>query len=243
MIASKFNLFIFPFAGGSKYSYQGHFTSPHASLQIQPIEFPGRGGRIKEALLSNINLIVDDVFEKIRDKLDIPYAFYGHSMGALAAYLLAKKIVDANLPQPHYLFVSGRGGPSAPSRKQPKYLLPTGEFKKELKNLGGIPDDILTDDMMMDFFEPILRADFQAVECFQYQHTTSFDIPILIMIGENEDITIEEAHAWQKETTAPIEIIAFKGGHFFIFDSAEEIMRHVYQKIKASLNGRTDFPA
>jgi surfactin synthase thioesterase subunit len=223
----KINLFCLPFAGGSKYSYRGYARYASDDLNVIPIELPGRGTRFKDALLKDAHKMAEDVLNQIRPLLNKPYAIYGHSMGTLIGYLLTRRILEEGLPQPGYLVFTGCGGPSVKYDEPIRYLLPRDEFLAKIRELGGCPEEILQDENMMLFFEPILRSDFQVVETFEYKKEEPFDIPILVMIGLNEKATYEQALAWQEETTAAVEVRQFPGKHFFIFDFEWEIMKAI----------------
>lgn len=229
----EINLFCFPFAGGSKYSYHKYLRYTNDIVKIVPLEYPGRGARIDEDLLKNIEEIVEDVYSNIKNKINQPYAFYGHSMGAAIAYLLTKKIIDDDFSPPLHLFLTGRGGPSSNFSDPPKYLLPKKEFIRELMKMGGSPDEVLNSKEVMSFFEPIIRADFQALETYKYKETLPFDIPISVMIGREENIVLGDAQSWQKETSREVEIKLFPGNHFFINDYPFEIMQLILEKLSS----------
>jgi surfactin synthase thioesterase subunit len=229
-------LFCFPFAGGSKYSYNHFIPFAAKGLNIVPLELPGRGARRRETLTANMNGAVTDIYNTIRSDLSTPYAFYGHSMGAVLAYLVVKRIISDKLPSPVYIFVSGREGPSIPNTDKLRHLMPREQFIAELREIGGSPDELLNDDDLMDFFEPVLRADFAAMELYEYEETYPFNIPILAMIGLDEKILEEEVQAWQKETIQEIEIKRFEGKHFFIFTHPEEIMSLINARLLLSVD-------
>ena len=229
----KIHLICFPFAGGSVYSYARYQGFPQRNIKLTTFELPGRGRRIDQPFLPEIHAMADDLYKQVMPIINEPYAFYGHSMGALIAYLITKRIIREGLPQPLYLFVSGRFGPSAEDPEPPTHDLPPDEFRKKLREIGGSPDELLDDDTLMNFFDPILRSDFRAIEQYVYEETTPFDIPIITMAGKDEKITEEQAMAWQKETTRPIELHWFEGKHFFILDHAGEIMRIIGQKLRS----------
>ena len=149
------NLYCLPFSGGSKYSYKSFSKYAPPFLNIVAIELPGRGTRSGEALLTSIERTADDVFNQIKDSLDKPYAIYGHSMGGILAYLVARRIIEANLNQPLHLFVTGCVGPSLKYRDLVDHTLPKDEFIQKIKELGGSPDSVLSNDALMEFFEPI----------------------------------------------------------------------------------------
>lgn len=232
----KVKLFCLPFAGGNKYSYQPYVQLAPDFLEIIPLELPGRGARIKEDLLTNLDLLVNDAFNQIKDHLSEPYAIYGHSMGSIMGYLLTKKIIESGLDQPLYLFLTGCTAPCLIYEKDiPRHSLPKDEFIERLRDLGGCPEEILNDDSLMSFFEPILRADFEAVESYFYQETEPFDIPITVINGLDESIPYEDALHWQAETSEKIEVRQFPGGHFFIFDFPVEIVKIISRKLNSKV--------
>jgi surfactin synthase thioesterase subunit len=228
-----------PFAGGSKYSYYRYVKLAPPWLQIIPIDLPGRGARLNEPLLTDMHLIVEDVLNRIRQHLDAPYVFYGHSMGALTTLLLTRKIREVGLRLPMHLFVTGHGGPAANDNKIIRHNLPEKELIDELAMLDGIPGEVMTDETLLGFFLPIIRADFKAIETFSYTAEDKFDIPITCVIGREELITIDRARAWERETTAPVEIRQFPGKHFFIYQYEREIINLVGKKIMAGADMRT----
>jgi surfactin synthase thioesterase subunit len=146
-------------------------------------------------------------------------------MGTLMGFLLVKRILNEDLPQPIHLFFSGRGGPSVQDKDKHIHALPKKEFIKKLQEYEGSPQEILNDESIMEFFEPVLRADFKAVSNYPYNEDTPFNIPITVMIGTTENTTYEEAMTWQDETSKKISLQQFPGGHFFIYQHSQEIGR------------------
>lgn len=216
-------LFCLPFAGGSKYSLQYLKKVLPRSISCHFLEYPGRGNRIKENFAENISEIVNDAYVKIAPLLEKPYAIYGHSMGAKVAYLLAQRIREEGRPAPLHLFISGTDAPSVPNREPLRHLLPKDDFITAVKELGGVPDELLMHEELLEYFEPILRADFKASETYIYKPTTPLDIPLTVMVGDKEDMEEEDILEWQKETLFTMRLYKFSGNHFFIFKHEKEI--------------------
>ncbi|MFZ6011897.1 MAG: thioesterase II family protein [Bacteroidota bacterium] len=231
---TKINLFCLPFAGGSLYSYRGYIENAPEHVNVVPLDLPGRGTRVRETLLTNIHDMVNDIYGQIKNRLNEPYAIYGHSMGSLIGYLLTKKIIKNGQNAPEYLILTGCIGPSLAefNHDVPKHDLPKPEFIQKLKELGGSPDEVLENEQLLNFFEAIIRADFQATENYRYEESEPLNVPILVIIGLEERATYEQALAWQKETTEPIEVIQMTGKHFFIFDHVVEIMDIISKRLK-----------
>ncbi|WP_217602958.1 thioesterase II family protein [Chitinophaga sp. GbtcB8] len=221
------NIFCFHFAGGSKYSYRQFISLAADNLRFIPIELPGRGARVRETLLTDMEMMADDLLDQIRNRLDVPYAIYGHSMGALLAYMVTVRIIRMGLNKPLHLFVSGCEGPSAARSTKGISALPREEFIRKVEAMGGFPDDLLRQPEIINFFEPILRSDFQSVETYNYEPTTKLDLPITVMIGDDEQVKYKEACEWRQETTHDIEIKIFPGKHFFIFEHTQEIINNI----------------
>jgi surfactin synthase thioesterase subunit len=230
----KIILIFLPFAGGNKNSYRGIQKQLADIFNILNIEFPGRGSRMKEKLLFSISEIAEDVFSQLKNYLHYPYAIYGHSMGTLIAYELCKKIQNQNLPLPLHLFVSGKSGPSAGLNYDKMYNLPTKEFWIKIKDMGGVPVEILNEPELMNYFEPILRADLKAVEEYTYQLNAKFDFPITVLIGDKENISDEHAMLWQQETSHALNFYKLPGNHFFIFNDTDQLADIFMKKLRVS---------
>lgn len=219
-------LFCLPFAGGSAYSYREFQRYADDSLHIAALDLPGRGRRFCEPLLMNLHDMADDMFGQIRCRLnDGAYAVYGHSMGAWIAYLLVKRIIREGCPPPRRLFVSGRPCPSVRGKEKNWHLLPRLDFLEILKRFGGTSSEVIENKELMELFEPVLRADFQALGAYTHEKGEPLDIPITVMWGSDENVTRADALRWQEETRKGFAFMEFSGGHFFIFRHAAEIVR------------------
>ncbi len=230
----KVQLFALPFAGGSKYSYNSFKNKFPGFIDFIPLELPGRGERMVEPLIDSMEAMTNDVFEQIKDRLDKPYAFYGHSMGTLLAYLLTHKIKSMGLPTPLHLIVTGCGGPSSEEKEKERHKLSKSDFKKKLNEYGGSPKEILDNDDLFEFFEPIIRNDFKAVETYEYKKTEPLSTPITVMVGLSEKVTEEETKLWEIETTEHVSIRKFPGGHFFIYDHIHDLVKIISRCIHES---------
>lgn len=221
----KKKLIMFPFAGGNSYSYQCLFTKLESHYDIICTELKGRGVYSDQESLENINSLVDELFDTWIKKIINScnnYVFYGHSMGALISYLLCHKIAQNKMKLPDKMILSGRGAPAC-VREKITYNLPELEFKIELKSLGGITDDILNDDELLEYFIPILRADFKAVETYEHIIREKLSIPITVITGKDEQISDSEILAWQDETNAKVDFFQLEGNHFFIYKNISKL--------------------
>lgn len=229
----KINLFCLHFAGGNKYSYRQYSEKAPSFLNIIPIEAPGRGARMKEPLISDIESLVKDFYKQVSKKVDEgPYAIYGHSMGGLVAYLLTLELINKGHTEPLHLFITGTTGPSAPSRIEKKrHLMDKKEFIEEIKELGGMPEEILQNEELLYYFEPILRSDFRVSENYVHENNPPLNIPITVITGMGEDMEDEDIRLWQNETTYVVDFKKLPGNHFFIYQYASEIVGIMSKKL------------
>ena len=223
----KIKLFCFPYAGGLAARYAVWKKYLHESIELCPVEMAGRGRRIGTPFYDSMDNAVDDVYNLIRDDLDrYRYAFYGHSMGCLLAYVLGRKIKELKHQNPEHIFFSGR---RAPHNKDSKIIhnLPEQDFKEEILKLEGTPKELFENKELMDMFFPVLRADFKIVE--KYEHIIKddkLDCNITVLNGrEDSDIKINDIPEWRMYTNKECRFFMFDGGHFFIHDNTENIVK------------------
>jgi external thioesterase TEII len=214
-------LFLLHFAGGNRYSYQ--FLTPGlADFEVVPLELPGRGKRIRETLIRDFNLAAEDLFKQVmRSRKSADFSIYGHSMGALLGLTLSSMLENVG-EFPTYLFVSGNAGPGT-DHKRNRHLLAHDEFVEELKKIGGVPDEFLKSRELFDFFEPVLRADFEIVENI-VPIKGPIQAPIYAMMGAEEEY-VEKISNWKSATRSDFSYEILEGGHFFIHKHPQRIAR------------------
>jgi len=226
-------LIMLPFAGGHAHSYSSIVRYLPSSLDVFCPELPGRGVESEYPLLNNIEQLAEYLFESSFRRLDLErqYVLFGHSMGALLAYLLSHKIRKAGFSMPAHLLVCGRGGPAwkkkVKDEEMPIHEMPSQQFREKLREMGGTPEEVLGDDQLMDYFEPIIRSDFAAVASYQYQRAPALEVGITVIYGDQETNVELSAHLWEQETCRSFSSIRLQGDHFFIFHHSLEIASYL----------------
>ena len=212
----------FPFAGGNRYSFSMIKKVLPAAINFTVLEYPGRGLRMSESLMTNLDAIINDAYQSVKSEISksTDYFIYGHSMGALVGYLICHKLEVGGEKLPVKLIVSGRRAPSVVKNKN-LHLLDKKSFWNEIHEMGGVPNEILQDNQMLNFFEPILRADFQAISSFDYQKKSPLSIPIDVFYGDKEIEELNEIEKWKDESLAKVNTSSLPGGHFFIFNNVD----------------------
>jgi len=228
-------LVCFPHAGADAIPYRGFAQAVsaqeggHPGLRVEVVNFPGRGRRHNEPLLTDFGQLADDAFKQVSPWIGGGrYALFGHSMGAWLAYLTARRIHAQRLPPPFRLIVSAARPPRLGVRKR-LHELDRPSLVAELERMGGFPRELLANTDALDYYLPILRADFEAMAGYQAdcqaEQESAFDIPITVFRGTMDTIGREDALAWGEETKAQVDLREFAGNHFFVLNQAGEVAR------------------
>jgi external thioesterase TEII len=209
----------FPFAGGSKYSFQSIAKGIPGFCSI---EYPGRGARIKEGLISRMDLLIADILPAVLKETMAcsEYIFYGHSMGALVAHQVCYALQQLGKKLPSRLVVSGSKPPTL-AREEMLSGLPDMDFWEAVKAYGGIPTEFHDVPELIEYFLPVLKNDFAAIETYKHTVKEKLPIPVDGFYGSHEHITADEMQQWEAETTGSVTIKKMEGNHFFLFEHIE----------------------
>ncbi|MGH1517883.1 thioesterase II family protein [Chryseobacterium sp. JK1] len=222
----KYQLFLLHFAGGSVYSFDFLKKYIKPNIEFIPLELPGRGKRFSEELLKNKKEAIKDYVIQIKAlRNNKPYLIFGHSMGATLGLSVVEKM-EKNGDQPEALIVSGNPGPGIQKEDNTKrYLLEDAEFKIVLKELGGIPDEVLENEELYEFFSPIIRADFEVLENDNFsEKEIRLNTSLYGLMGDEEE-TCDRLENWRNFTNADFQFKICKGNHFFINEHAQELAK------------------
>ncbi|WP_119730358.1 thioesterase II family protein [Thermomonospora amylolytica] len=221
-------LVCFPYAGGSAVMYRGLADRLWPAVEVLAVQYPGRQDRRREALVHDIGELADRIAPHV--PVDADLAFFGHSMGAVVGYEVARRLEREAGVVLRELFASGR---RAPSRARPP-LRPRDEeeFVAWLITLGGAGAGLLNDPEMRALFLPVLQADHGAIEAYRHSPGPVLNCPITVLTGESDPLTtLAEARDWARHTTAGTEVRVFAGGHFFIESDPQGVADVVLERL------------
>ena len=231
----KVKLFCIPYAGGSAVVYNQIKKYLDESICFYPIELPGRGKRFKEELISDMNLLVEDIYNQIKDDLDeIPYAFFGYSMGSIIAFELCYKIMERKGISPRHMFFCARESPHINIyKKERMHDLSFDEFKSRILKLGGTNEEIFENKELREIFVPIIKSDYKALDNYEYlEKPEKIECSFSIFNGLKDKYTLEDMKSWSIHTKGKINLYNFDDGHFFINNHGKEIADIVNNTLK-----------
>lgn len=225
-------LFCFPYAGGSAQMYRTWAGLLPNTIELCAVEIPGRGRRLREQPINSLRELVNETFEGLRPHMNKPFAFFGHSMGALMSFELARLLRREGLPGPARIFVSARRAPQIPDTDDPTYNLPEPEFIEELRRLNGTPQEVLEHPELLQLMLPILRADFSVCQTYEYSPESPLESSITAYGGvEDVDVGREHLDAWKEQTTSSFNLRMLPGDHFFVHSSQATLLQNLIQEL------------
>jgi medium-chain acyl-[acyl-carrier-protein] hydrolase len=230
---ARVRLFCFPYAGSAAHIFRSWSSNLPETVDVLPVQLPGRGNRLSHPLFHRLPLLVRAAAEAFLPHLDLPFAFFGHSMGALIAFEVSRHLQHVYNLEPVHLFVSGHQAPQSIVNASPSYNLPRDEFLKHLARLRGTPTEVLEQPELLELVLPILRADFEVSETYNYEPSLPLNCPITALGGtEDTNVETKALQAWSEQTRAHFSVHIFPGDHFFIHSSQTLLLRFLSSKLE-----------
>ncbi|MFN3984811.1 MAG: thioesterase II family protein [Rhodocyclaceae bacterium] len=231
------DLLCLPCAGASATMYLRWRRLLPEWIRVVPVELPGRGSRLGEPFVENFDALVARLTDEVAQLAGSRWALFGHSMGALLAYGVVRRLQRASMPPPQVLFVSGS---PAPSRRDPDRFAGKDDdvaLIADLRKQGGTPDEVFENPELLRITLDTLGADYRLCESFAYRPGTPFHMPMHAFGGRDDDIERERLEAWQAEAGGPFSLHWFDGGHFFIRHHEKSVLQAVVGSLLQHLAG------
>lgn len=222
----QWRLLCLPYAGGTAGLYRSWAEILPPEYEVHAVQLPGREWRIKEPPMRRVAPVVEALLEVVAPLQDRPLALFGHSLGALLAFELARAMRRAGMEEPAHLFVSGHRAPQLDSGERPVHDAPDEIFVNSLRALQGTPEELLANDELMALLLPALRADFEIADTYQFTPEAPLACPVSAFGGVADLVTPRDRlEPWAEVTDGPFKLRMFPGGHFFVNDGRDLVLR------------------
>jgi len=233
-------LICLPHAGAGTGVYRPWTSVLAPDITVIAPQLPGRDGLRDRPAFTRLTALVDWLASRVLEPLAAgPYALFGHSVGALAAFELAREARRRGWPAPVRLFVSGRPAPDAERVSRAIHQLPDAEFRAEIAALGGTPAPVLAEPSLMDLLVPTLRADFAVAESYEWSAEAPLDIPITVFGGDaDRHAPVPALERWRAHTTGACAVRVLPGGHFFVTSARDAMLAHIARDLEAHAPSR-----
>jgi medium-chain acyl-[acyl-carrier-protein] hydrolase len=230
---ASLRLFCFPYTGGGAFSFRTWTGSLPKTIEVCPIELPGRGTQIGLVLFTRLEPLVQAIAQSLLPHLDKPFAFFGHSMGALVSFEVARLLRKQNEREPVQLFVSGCRALQIPSPEPLLHTLPEPAFLDRLRRLNATPKAVLENVELMQLLLPVLRADVAVIETYVYASEPPLNCLIAVFGGlQNVEVDFDCLQAWRQQTNAS-SLQMLSGDHFFLHSAQALLLQSLTQHLQA----------
>lgn len=237
ILQPRLRLFCFANAGGSVAQFRNWQQSLPAGIEICPVQLPGQGSRLRETAHTRMTSLVNVLSDVLQPQMDIPFVFWGYSMGALIAFELARELRRRGHELPRQLFIAARRAPHLPATDFPLHQLPEAAFIREVqRRYNGIPAVILQEADMLALFLPVLRANFEMIETYVYEADNPLPCPVTAFGGlQDPTVNAGQIGAWREQTSSTFKYRLFPGDHFFLQQHQPAVLQIVSQDIATFL--------
>ncbi|MFR9721931.1 thioesterase II family protein [Streptomyces sp. MS19] len=231
-------LLCLPHAGGAASFWHPFSHDLAATADVLAVQYPGRQDRLREPPLPTVPALADALYPAVLALADRPLAFLGHSMGAVLAFEIARRLEREDGITPAALFASGRRAPGT-HRTETVHLRDDAAFLAELRTLAGTDPRVLGSDELLRIVLPAIRADYRAIETYRYVPGPPLSCPLHILTGTDDPrVSAPEADAWRELTTGPFTLRRYPGGHFFLTEHQAAITRTITTVLDGVATGR-----
>lgn len=214
-----------PYAGAGTSAFREWPVIVPQWLEVWAVRLPARESRLAEPPIGHVAPVVAAIADQLAELDPLPYALYGHSMGALVSFELARELRRRGVAQPRHLFCSGRRGPQIPDALPGIHHLPKPEFLAAVRRLNGIPERLLAEPGLIDLIEPALRADFAVCETHRHTQGPPLGYGISVFGGWSDPTTTrDQLEAWRAHTRSTFRMHMYAGDHFFIHTNRDAFL-------------------
>lgn len=232
---ARVRLFCLPYAGAGASVYYGWRPALPAAIDLCPVQIPGRETRLQDPPLTCATRLADAMFTALRDYLDMPFALFGHSMGALICYEFARRVEAAGL-SPAHLFVSAWRAPHIARRGVPIHILSDAALVQLLRGFGETPDRILLSPEWQQLTIPLMRADCAMTDGYVWNPGIPLRANLSAFAGAADPhVHLHEIDAWRAHTRGVFRIHMFPGNHFFIKSARRMVVELICRELADSL--------
>ena len=237
---ARCRLYAFPHAGGSAGAYARWAQLLPDDIEVAAVQLPGRQDRRATPAFTDLDTLVEAVYEALEDDLDgRPFAFFGHSMGALLAYRLTVALRKDGARGPVLLAVSGWEGGAHRTSPAPVESMPDDEFLQGVAEFGGLPPELTGNSELLELVLPMLRADFTVVNGYTDDGARVDGVPVVAYGGASDPLVGGGVlGAWAGRADAFLGHVEFPGGHFYLYEHGVSLAADLSRRLRHCLGAR-----
>ncbi len=226
----------FPHGGGGPQAFREWGKRLPDDVELIALSLPGRGSRLADPLITDMAELVSCVADALPEYFDKPFAFFGHSVGAIVAYEVTRELQQRQYPLPQRLFVSAHKAPHVAAESVPMYNLPDAQLITMLRDLGLVPEEALDDEGLLELILPPLKADFELSETYRCDVPSPLSVPVTAMGGKADPlVTTADLQDWASYTAAAFDMKVFDGDHFYTQSHQADVTQTIVDTLLADV--------
>lgn len=215
--APRLRLICFPYAGGHANAFATWAGDLGPTTEVRALQLPGRGARYSEKTVGDLDELLDAIEPHVPWLTESPYALFGHSLGGIVAFELARRLRQLGAPPPLHLYISSASIPERIGEVDPLHHLPDGEFVAQLRDLGGTPEEVFAHPDLMAVVLPALRSDFRMLERWETPAEPPLTVPMTVLGGRvDRRVPLGELAHWRRHAGGAFAARIFEGDHFYL---------------------------
>ncbi|MEV7230821.1 alpha/beta fold hydrolase [Polymorphospora sp. NPDC051019] len=229
--AAAVRLLCFPHAGGGAGTFRAWDVLLPPSVELVSVQYPGREDRFADPLVDDMDELTAQVAAAIARIIDRPYLVFGHSMGSAVAYETVQRLRRYGVPEPDWLFVSGRPAPGDVTGGD-VHLRDDDGLCAELGRLGGTDDVVLADPELRRAVLRYVRNDYRLIETYRPTPAAALSCPVAVLRGgDDPELSADQAHGWARTTTGKLDVRTFPGDHFYLVPQRRAVVATIVGKL------------
>ncbi len=230
-LRAGWRLFCFPNAGGGASVYTPWVSGLASEVDVYPVQLPGRENRLGERPIHSMDEMCRKLAQALSPYCDRPFVFFGHSMGALICFALARYLRQEGRPLPAHLFLSAYHAPHLPLEDR-LHGVPDDELVRKILTFNGTRREVFANPELRRLLLPIFRADFDLCETYTYTHEAPLDIPITAFGGTQDNRAGQkELKGWREQTSKTFTLHMLPGDHFFWHSDSQAVWHIIEQSL------------
>ena len=230
-------LICFPHAGGGASTYREWPRDLPPEVDVWAVAYPGRESRFHDPLPDDLTSLASEIVDNLLHVADLPYAFFGHSMGGIISLEVAEQLRQQKRLEPWAMYVSGHGVPCPACQSDPVSQLDDEAFLQRIQSIGGTSAEVLANPELVELILPVLRSDIGMCERYRCEQSRPLNCRMIAFGGADDPhVTVEDMERWSERTTGRFDFYDFPGGHFYLRDSSTEVLRIISDDLQPDID-------
>ncbi|WP_328847622.1 thioesterase II family protein [Streptomyces sp. NBC_00258] len=224
-----FSLVCLPFAGSGAGFYRAWGPLPVEGGRVLPVQLPGREERFLDDPFEDVQEAVAGLTPRLVEEAgaDASIVLFGHSLGAVLAYEIARELERTGYRGLRHLYVSGAPGPGN-GRTERATGLADNEFLDRVREFAGYRHQALDEPELLEILLPLLRADVAMHENYKPSSSEPLTVPVTALRGADDTlVSREQAHEWASVTVGGFAYLELPGGHMYLADAPGPLLHAI----------------